>query len=124
VVTAPRLKVKFIRHRTARAILRAFGGGEWLDAKGRPIPGFDAEAVLKREGSWGFAQGREDGKGTKEVHYWTDGRRSARDLARLFGHELGHIYGKRLSGYAEELRADTYADVVERVVAELARGRR
>lgn len=114
----------------ARAYLRPMGklsellidtgfseGGERIDLnKGAPALQVMAEGI-RAQGMWGYADTK-----TGIIRYWHDGKRTARELATLFGHELGHLTGQRLKGCAEEKRADMFgavaAAVVERLGAE------
>lgn len=121
------LRFKFKRHRTPRAALRAFvaGSGSKLEdlqlVHGKELLDIDVvEESIQGQGMWGFA---ETFAKPPVIHYWHDGKRSEAELARFFGHEMGHCAGKPLKGVAEEHRADQYGEIAAMVLREVRRRR-
>lgn len=117
VVSLP--AVRFVRHRTATAIVRMFLGG---DLRNGGMEGVDAEGKTVRVGGqrivehvqdlglWAWAATEES---PPVIHYWHRPGVDRLHLAALLGHEVGHLSGKplrsRRNDWREELRADGYA---------------
>lgn len=116
-------RIRWKKHRTARALLSAFIEGmgaklnEVVDADGN----FVTEGVLteiQRERMWAFAKT----KGDPEIHYWHAKDVDPLRLAYMLGHEVGHLSGKKKSGWAEELRAAEYGAAAALVMRVIRRG--
>lgn len=95
-------KVRFKRHRTARALAGAFF---------KPMGGFrNIVADIVHNGMWAFVDRR--AKPSPLVHYWHEADANPFHLAYMLGHEIGHVSGRPLvskrRGWKEEARADAY----------------
>ena len=112
------MKIHWKRHRSITSILRAFFGGPPADFVAQDDSGtdFDMTAQVEAEGMWAFVETK---RKPPRVHWWHDGKRTKAELAHLLGHELGHLTGKKLEDWAEELRADEYGRVAALVIAKL-----
>ena len=99
-----RSPVRWVRHRTARSIVRALSngaedsaylgvGGGW----GRIRQG-ELIAAVRRNGEFGFFDHR-----TREIHWWAARRISAGQLFRLFFHELLHAIVRERKSAAHRL---------------------
>lgn len=117
------MKVKWVEHRSARAICKAYFHIDPLDVS--EIDGFlsggDFLKAIIAEGKWAFVETKPK---IPVVHYWQDGKRSRDEMAFMLGHELGHVSGKqnKRSPIGEEIRADEYGDVVMTVLRRLVKG--
>lgn len=121
-------RVRFVRHVSADACLRAFwrepcrlAGVTIDDAVASEEYQRDLE-IIKANGWWGHAHPK-----TRTVNYWAKRSISKTTLLRLLAHEVGHLVGLkanwesavRMRGaskrdrrdWAEELRADLYGAV-------------
>jgi hypothetical protein len=110
--------VRWVKHRSPLSILRAFcpagfkpkeiaDDGMWL-------------VGVKQQGQWAFVETKAK---PPVVHYWQDGTKSPEDMMFMLGHELGHLVGKKLRGWNEEMRADDYGWVAAALWRKLAPSR-
>lgn len=119
------------RHRSAASIVREFLGPQlavlpeelvWVPAHpSHPEEdGFSYAEMLRavrRQRHWAFVRVPKDPDGVAVVHFYAARDVPARDVARMLGHELGHISGDILDDdAAEERRADLYGEVAARVL--------
>lgn len=133
-----RQQVEWKRYETPESLARVFFSSmgvlpddveiEGVDMDGAGYPGINFETFMggiKVQGQWGYLH-CEDGQ-APVVHYWHDGKRSAVEIARMLGHELGHLHepgGPEAQddepGACDlEMAADEYGDVAGQVVARL-----
>ena len=127
------------RHRSATSIVREFLGPQlavlpeelvWVPAHPSypDDAGFTYDDLLKavrRQKHWAFVRVPDDPKQLAVVHYFASDDVSLADVAKMLGHELGHISGKNLRDPAkEEERADRYGTVAAEVLKMLSLERR
>lgn len=114
--------VRFKRHSTPERIIAAHWKPTGLtlrdlrkgDFKGASADGNTVRYTLADQiegmramGMWGFADTTR-----RVVHYWHDGKRSAAELAMLFGHELAHLaHPTKRDSVANEMRCDLYGSI-------------
>lgn len=118
------------RHRSATSIVREFLGPQlevlpeelvWVPAHpSYPDDGGftydDMLRAVRKQRHWAFVRVPKDKKSAAVIHYYASKDVPVEDVARMLGHELGHISGELLDDEeAEEERADSYGRVVEQV---------
>ena len=64
---------------------------------------------LRAQGVWGFSDG-------ERIHFWTDGKRSMRDMISFFAHELAHLHG--MDAEPNEAEEERWAEQVARIAVE------
>jgi hypothetical protein len=122
------------RHKSATSIVREFLGPQlavvpeelvWIPAH-PSYPddgGFTYDEMLKavrKQNHWAFVRVPHD-KTEAVIHFWATKQAALTDVARMLGHELGHISGDILDDdTAEEARADRYGAVAEHVIKMLS----
>lgn len=113
--TLPRLRVRWVRYRTADTLIRAYRQGiakrnGWLLRETYAPPGL---LRIVRSGMWAFT----DVQGEPPVvRYWHAESIKPELVAAMLGHELGHAVGRKERGHAaEEARADEYGRVAAEV---------
>ncbi len=119
------------RHRSATAIVREFLGPQlavipeelvWIPAH-PSYPddgGFTYDEMLKavrQQKHWAFVRVPKEKNVAAVIHFWAAKDVAPAEVARMLGHELGHISGEILEDEAaEEERADRYGAVAEQVL--------
>jgi hypothetical protein len=119
------------RHRSATSIVREFLGPQlsvlpeelvWVPAH-PSYPddgGFTYDEMLKavrQQRHWAFVRVPKEKGVSAVVHFFAADDVPLEDVARMLGHELGHISGEILDDEAEEeVRADRYGEVAGRVI--------
>lgn len=130
---------RFKRHRSATAIVREFLGPQlevmpeelvWVPAH-PSYPddgGFTYGEMLKavqKQRHWAFVRVSKEIGVAAVVHFFAAPGVAPADVARMLGHELGHISGEILDDEAaEEERAERYGEVAERVLEMLSSERK
>ncbi len=69
---------------------------------------------IRKAGMWGYTDVSDDVDGESVIHFWFKKGHPPEHVARLIGHELGHISGGGPFidiGAKEEERADEYSRV-------------
>jgi hypothetical protein len=123
------------RHRSATAIVREFLGPQlsvipeelvWVPAHpSYPDDGgftYDEMlAAVRKQRHWAFVRVPKEEGATAVIHFYASPDVSLSKVARMLGHELGHISGDILDDEAEEeRRADRYGAVAAKVLEMLS----
>lgn len=122
---------KIKRHKSVESIVKEFLGPQlavmpedliWIPAH-PSYPddgGFTYDEILsavRKQKHWAFVRVPKQKSLAAIIHFYAGRNVPITDVAKMLGHELGHISGSILDDEsAEEARADLYGDVARRVI--------
>jgi hypothetical protein len=114
------LRVRWVEHASASAIVRSYRNGiaRAAKVKARDLMGMDemAEQIAALD-IWAYCDSLPK---TPVIHYRFTFAVTTEEISFMLGHEVGHLSGKTVrSAWAEEDRADTYGRAVVTVMRKL-----